>query len=191
MDIKFKKAQLSKIIESCRFIGKTLANMMSNLGKRALIDLAVLFAKDVSAKLATKATSTILYKFERKISRKCVVRAGKGFTLFISNEDIDDIIKTVESLEKSDLLIGGATETVKHEIKNQEGGFLRDMMSPMAASLIAPMASSLIQPAASSLINALTGTRQEGGFLPLLALLLMMKVLGKGIRRAGRVYNNM
>ena len=30
---------------------------------------------------------------------------------------MDDIIKTVESLEKSGLLIDGASETVKHEIK--------------------------------------------------------------------------
>ena len=36
------------------------------------------------------------------------------FTLFISNETMDDIIKIAESLEKSGLLIDGATETVKH-----------------------------------------------------------------------------
>ena len=41
----------------------------------------------------------------------------KIFTLFISNEDMNDITKIVESLEKSGLLIDGANETVKHEIK--------------------------------------------------------------------------
>ena len=45
------------------------------------------------------------------------MRAGRGFTLFISNEDMDDIIKIIESLEKSGLLIDGASETVKHGIK--------------------------------------------------------------------------
>ena len=64
------------------------------------------------------------------------------------------------------------------------------MMAPMAASLIAPMASSLIQPIASSLITSITTKGQECGFLPLLALLLMMKILGKGDRRAGREYMN-
>ena len=54
-------------------------------------------------------------------------------TLVISNEDMDDIIKIVESLEKSGLLIDGDSETVKHEIKKQEGGFRSAMMSPMAA----------------------------------------------------------
>ena len=76
-------------------------------------------AEDVLAKLATRTASSILAKFERKISGKGVVRAEKGFTLFISNKDMNDIIKFVESLEKLGLL----TETVKHEIK-QEGGFL-------------------------------------------------------------------
>ena len=39
------------------------------------------------------------------------------FTLFISNKTMDDIIKIAESLEKSGLLIDGATETVKHELR--------------------------------------------------------------------------
>ena len=33
------------------------------------------------------------------------------------------IIKIIESLEKSVLLIDGVTETVKQKIKKQEGGF--------------------------------------------------------------------
>ena len=33
---------------------------------------------------------------------------------------MDDIIKIIESLENSGLLIEGATETVKHGIKNNE-----------------------------------------------------------------------
>ena len=77
---------------------------------------------------------------------------GKGFTLFNSNKDMDDIIKIVESLEKSGLFIDGATEKVKHEIKKQESGFLGAMVAPMAASLIALMTSSLMKPVPSSLI---------------------------------------
>ena len=76
---------------------------------------------------------------------------------------MDEVIKIVDPLEKSGLLIDGACETVQHQIKNQ-GRFLPAMM--------APMASSLIKPAASSLINAITGKEfrragkgQEGGFL--------------------------
>ena len=95
-------------------------------------------------------------------------------TFFISNEDTDDIIKIVESLEKLGLLTNGATEIVKHEIKEQQGGFRGAMIAPMTASV------------ASSLINATTGKGQEGGFLLLLALPLIMKVIGKRVRRVGR-----
>ena len=49
---------------------------------------------------------------------------------------MDDIIKTVESLEKSNLLIDCVTETVKYEIKKQENGFLGAMMAPLVALLI-------------------------------------------------------
>ena len=78
--------------------------------------------KDVLHKLATKATSSVSDKFERKISGRETVRARKGFNLFISSDDMDDI-KMVKSLENSVLLSDGASETVKHEIKNQKMDF--------------------------------------------------------------------
>ena len=46
------------------------------------------------------------------------MRARKGFILYILNEDMNDIIKTIKALEDSDVLIDGLTETVKHEIKH-------------------------------------------------------------------------
>ena len=53
------------------------------------------------------------------------MRLGKGFTLSISNEDMNDIIKIIKSLEDSDVLVEGVTETVKNEKKNKKkGGFL-------------------------------------------------------------------
>ena len=109
--------------------------------------------------------------------------------LFISHEEMDYITKIVESLEK---LINGASETIKHEVKKQESRFFGAMVAPMVASLIQPVSSSLIQPVAfsliqpvaSSLIKAIAGKgvmragkRQEGGFLPLLALPLMIKAI--------------
>ena len=38
-DIKLNKAQFSKIIQSGGFPGKTLGNMMGNLGKKSLMDV--------------------------------------------------------------------------------------------------------------------------------------------------------
>ena len=56
-DLKVSKVQISKIIQSGRFLGKTLGK----LGKEVLLDLAVPLAKDVLVlpKLATKATSSV------------------------------------------------------------------------------------------------------------------------------------
>ena len=53
------------------------------------------------------------------------------------------------------------------------------------------MVASLTQPVTSSLKNVITRRGQEGGFLPLLALLLMMTVLEKGVTGAVRGYNNL
>ena len=44
-DIKLGKVQLSKIIQSGGFLGKTLGNMMSDLGRNTLLDLAVSLTK--------------------------------------------------------------------------------------------------------------------------------------------------
>ena len=58
---------------------------MSNLGKKAILDLAAPLAKDVLPKLALKATSSVLDKFDGKISGPEAVIAGKRFILFFSN----------------------------------------------------------------------------------------------------------
>ena len=84
-------------------------------------------------------TSNSINKFEKKISGKGTARAGKGFTLFISNEDMNDIIKIIKLLEDSGVSIHGVTETVKHEINKQEGGFLGALLAPLAASLVEPV----------------------------------------------------
>ena len=52
------------------------------------------------------------------------MRAGKGFTLFTLNEDMNDIIKIIKLLKDLGVLIDGVTETVKHEIKNKKEDFL-------------------------------------------------------------------
>ena len=48
--------------------------------------------------LVSNLTSSEINKFERKISGKGAFIAGKGFTLFISNEDcIDEVTATVKN----------------------------------------------------------------------------------------------
>ena len=76
-----------------------------------MLDFAVPLTKDVLLKLANKATSSVLDKFERKIAGQGALRAGRGFPLSVSNK--------VESREQSGLLVG-ASETVKHEWKKKK-----------------------------------------------------------------------
>ena len=48
---------------------------------------------------------------------KKILGSGNNITLIISNDEINDIFKIVESLEDSGLLLKGVTETVQNEVK--------------------------------------------------------------------------
>ena len=49
---------------------------------------------------------------------------------------MQDLLKIVKSLEDSGLLLNGITETVKNEVKEQEGGFLSILLGTLGASLL-------------------------------------------------------
>ena len=49
---------------------------------------------------------------------------------------MEDIIKTVNSLEDSGFLLKGVTETVQNEIKEQKGGFPSMLLGTLGASLL-------------------------------------------------------
>ena len=55
--------------------------------------------------------------------------------LIISNDEINDIIKTVKSLEDSGLLLKRVTQTVQNEVKEQKGGFLSMLLGTLGGSL--------------------------------------------------------
>ena len=56
--------------------------------------------------------------------------------LVISNNEIEDIIKIVKSLEDCGLLLEGVTETVQNVVKEQKGGFLGMLLGTLGASLL-------------------------------------------------------
>ena len=119
-DIKLSKTQISKIVQSRGYF----ASWLGNFGKKALINIAFPLARESLPGLESNLISNAINKFERKHSGKRAVRAGKRFTLFISNEDMDDIIKIIKSLEDSGVLINGVTETVNHDVKNKKADFV-------------------------------------------------------------------
>ena len=57
-------------------------------------------------------------------------------TLIISNDEINDIIKILKSLEDSGLLLKGVAERVQNEVKEQKGGFLSILLGTLGASLL-------------------------------------------------------
>ena len=57
-------------------------------------------------------------------------------TLISSNKEINDIMKIVNSLEESDLLIKYASETIKNEAKERKGRFLGMLLGTSGASLL-------------------------------------------------------
>ena len=62
---------------------------------------------------------------------------GSGTTtLIISNDEMDDILKIVKSLENSGVLLKGVSETIQHEAKEQRGGFLGMLLGTLGASLL-------------------------------------------------------
>ena len=131
-DIKFSKAQISKIIQS----GGSFSSWLGNLGKKALTNNAIPLARYNLPGLVSNLASSATNKFDRKIRGKGAVRTGRGFSLFIPNEDMNDIIKIIKSLEDLGILTDEVTETVKDEKKKQERGFLEVLLEPLSASLM-------------------------------------------------------
>ena len=61
---------------------------------------------------------------------------NNNITLITSNDEINDIIKIVKSLEDSGLLLKEVTETVQNEVKEQKGGFLSMLLGTLGATLL-------------------------------------------------------
>ena len=60
---------------------------------------------------------------------------GSGnMTLIISNEEMNDIIKIIQALENSNILIKGVTKTIKNGTKEQKVGFLSMLLGTLGAS---------------------------------------------------------
>ena len=57
-------------------------------------------------------------------------------TLIISNEEMNDIIKTVKSLKNAGLLIKDVSETIKKKQKNQKGVFFGILLGTSGANFL-------------------------------------------------------
>ena len=57
-------------------------------------------------------------------------------TLIISNKELEDIMKIINSLDDSGLLIKGVSETIKNEARGQKEEFLGMSLGTLVASLL-------------------------------------------------------
>ena len=86
---------------------------------------------------------------------------GSGTTtLIISNDEMNDIIKIVKSLEDSGVILKGVSETIQHEAKEQRGGFLSMLLGTLGASLLGDILSKGLS--GKGIIRAGEGTIRAG-----------------------------
>ena len=61
---------------------------------------------------------------------------GSGVKLIIDQEDMNYIMKIIEALENSGILLKGVTETIENETEEQRGGFLGMLLGTLGAILL-------------------------------------------------------
>ena len=124
-DIKLCKAQIKKLIQSGGLLGILLSNLAGPLMKVALP-----LAKNVLAPLRlTAAMSAIDESIQKKIY-------GSGVKLIIEQEEMNDIMKIIEALENSGILLKRVSKTIENETKEQRGEFLSMLLGTLGASLL-------------------------------------------------------
>ena len=64
------------------------------------------------------------------------IQGSGNMTLIISIEEMNDMIKIIQALKNSNILIKGVTKTIKNETKEQKGGFLSMVLGTLGASLL-------------------------------------------------------
>ena len=149
-DIKLSKTQLSKMIQSGGFLG----NLLGKLGG-PLMKVAMPLAKNVLAPLGLSAAMSAI---DGSIKKK-MFRSG-ATTLIISNDEMDDILKIVKSLENSSVLLKGVSESIENEAKEQRGGFLGMLLATLGASLLGDVLSKGLS--SKGVIRAGEGTIRAG-----------------------------
>ena len=82
--------------------------------------VAIPLAKNVLAPLGITAAASAI---DAGIQKKKKIHGSGNTTLIISNEKMNDIMKIIQALEDSDILLKGVTKTIKNEKKNKKEDF--------------------------------------------------------------------
>ena len=156
-NIKLLESQLHKLGQSGGFLGRLLGPLLKT-GLPLIGSVIKSLAKSVLIPLgltaAASATDADIHK----------TMFGSGNTTLIISKEEMDIMKIVKSIEESQLLIKGVSETIKNKAKEQKREFFEMLLGPLGASLLGNL-----------LIGKGTFRTSEGTFRA-----------GKGIVRAGQ-----
>ena len=119
------------MIQSGAFLAKLLGSLLKT-GLPLMKSVINPLAKSVLIPLGLTAAAAAA---DAGIHRK-ILGSGNNTRQIKSNKDIDDLYKIVKSLEDSGLLLKGITESIRNEIKEQEGRFLSMLLATLGASLL-------------------------------------------------------
>ena len=131
-DIMLSKTQLSKMIQSGGFLGKLLGPLLRT-GLPLMKGVIKLLAKGVLVPLGLTAAASAA---DAGIHRRILGSGHNNTTLIISNDEMNNILEMVKSLEDSGVLLKGVSETIQNEAKEQRGGFLSMLLGTLGASLL-------------------------------------------------------
>ena len=118
--------------QSAGYLGRLLGPLLKT-GLPLIKNVIKPLAKSVLIPLGLTAAASAV---DAGIHKKILGSDHNNTTLIISNDQIEDIIKIIKSLEDSGLLLKGVTETVENGVKKQKGGFLSALLGTLGASLL-------------------------------------------------------
>ena len=129
-NIRLSKTQMHNIVQSRKFVGRLLGPLLKT-GLSLIENVLKPLAKSIliPSRLTAEASAT------DAANHKKMFESGMT-TLIISNEEMNDIMKIVISLEESGLLIKAVSEKIKNESKHQKGGFLGMFLGTLSDSLL-------------------------------------------------------
>ena len=155
-DIKLSKTQLSKIIQLGRFLGRRL-NPLLKTGLPLIKSVIKPLAKSVLIPLGLTAAESAA---DAGIHKK-ILGSGHSNNTTLINDEMDDILKIVKSLEDSGVLLKGVNETIQNEAKEQSGGFLSMLLGSLGASLLGDILSKGLPGKGEGTIRAGYGSKRS------------------------------
>ena len=131
-DIMLSKMQLSKMIQSGRFLGRLLGPLL----RTRLPLMKTVVKRLVKSVLVPLGLTTAGSAADAGIHKKILGSDHNNTTLTISNDEMDAILKIVKPLEDSGVLLKGVSETIQNEAKEQGGGFINMLLGTLGVSLL-------------------------------------------------------